>query len=314
MEAREALSTLQSVYMDQGKIDDYFQYAKKLDFVQISMSEEDSLLFTSGENHYMNGDCIEAISALKNYLQQFPQGGYVLKSYFYISDCYEKLGDESSVLQYYQSIISFSDNPYTANALLKVARIAYDKKEYIESKEYYQRLSDIAEDQGMLVEALDGSMRSAYLIEDFQTTIAYAKLLEESGMADENQILYANYLSAKSYQQTTNVRMAIETFEIVEQLASNQYGAEAKYELALNAFNENELVTSERMIYELKDSYAAYSYWVAKGFILLADIYAKRGNTFQAEQTLQSIIDNYGGDDLKEIARDKINQLRTNKE
>lgn len=108
--------------------------------------------------------------------------------------------------------------------------------------------------------------------------------------------------------------MAMETFEIVEQLGSNEYGAEAKYELAQNAFNKKQLDEAESMIYELKEGYSAYAFWVAKGFILLADIYAERGNTFQAEQTLQSIVDNYSGDDLKQIAREKISKLKSSNE
>jgi hypothetical protein len=54
---------------------------------------------------------------------------------------------------------------------------------------------------------------------------------------------------------------------------------------------------------------AAYDYWVAKGFILLADIYVENGNTFQAKQTLQSIIDNYEGPELAEIARNKLKSI-----
>jgi TolA-binding protein len=53
---------------------------------------------------------------------------------------------------------------------------------------------------------------------------------------------------------------------------------------------------------------------VAKGFILLADIYMERGNTFQAEQTLQSIIDNYDGEDLKQEARQKLDKIKSNGE
>jgi len=312
VEAKEALSTLQSVYMDQGNIDEYFKYAKKLDFVQVSTSEEDSLLFTTGENHYMNNNCSGAITGLSNYLNQFPQGGFVLKSYYYLSDCYEKQGDEANAMQYYQYIIEFPDNPYTPKALVKAARIEYNSQQYNKAKKHYQQLADISEDKGMLVEALDGSMRCSYYTQDYPNAIAYAQLLIESD-ADDDQVIYANYITAKSYQNSAKLSRSIEAFKKVEQLSSNEYGAEAKYELCLDEFRQNKLDESESMIYELSESYSDYAYWVAKGFILLSDIYLARDNIFQAEQTLQSIIDNYQGEDLKQIAQDKINELQSEK-
>jgi hypothetical protein len=65
-------------------------------------------------------------------------------------------------------------------------------------------------------------------------------------------------------------------------------------------------IEAENLVFELADKYAAYDYWVAKAFILLADIYQKSGNVFQAKQTLQSVIDNYQGPELGEIAKQKL--------
>jgi hypothetical protein len=42
---------------------------------------------------------------------------------------------------------------------------------------------------------------------------------------------------------------------------------------------------------------------------LLADIYNQQGNVFQARQTLQSVIDNYKGPELGDIARQKLKDL-----
>ena len=50
---------------------------------------------------------------------------------------------------------------------------------------------------------------------------------------------------------------------------------------------------------------ASSDYWLAYSFILWADIYYARGNNLQAKQTLQSIIDNYDGEDLVNVARQK---------
>ena len=68
-EATVALSTLQSIYKDQGRLSNYFAYAKTLAFVQVSTSEEDSLTFSVGEDAYLAGNCDKVISALNNYLR-----------------------------------------------------------------------------------------------------------------------------------------------------------------------------------------------------------------------------------------------------
>ena len=51
---------------------------------------------------------------------------------------------------------------------------------------------------------------------------------------------------------------------------------------------------------------ASSDYWLAYSFILWADVYYARGNSLQAKQTLQSIIDNYDGEELVGVARQKL--------
>ena len=48
---------------------------------------------------------------------------------------------------------------------------------------------------------------------------------------------------------------------------------------------------------------------VASTFILYGDFYVAKKNYFQARHTYQSIVDNYDGDDLREVARQKIAQI-----
>ena len=54
-----------------------------------------------------------------------------------------------------------------------------------------------------------------------------------------------------------------------------------------------------KIIFELVENY--FSDFIAKSFILLADIYKEKNNLFQSKATLQSIIDNYDGDDLRDM-------------
>lgn len=54
---------------------------------------------------------------------------------------------------------------------------------------------------------------------------------------------------------------------------------------------------------------ASSDYWLAYSFILWADIYYARGNNLQAKQTLQSIIENYDGEELIAVARQKYDLI-----
>ncbi len=56
------------------------------------------------------------------------------------------------------------------------------------------------------------------------------------------------------------------------------------------------------MIFELAESYTS-DYFIAKAFILLADIYVVQENDFQAKATLESIIENHDGEELVNLAR-----------
>ena len=81
-------------------------------------------------------------------------------------------------------------------------------------------------------------------------------------------------------------------------LASNtqsEAGAQAAYELAKMQFEEDDLEEAEQTLDNLIDSATPHHYWLAKGFILLCDIYHKNGNVQDAIETLRSVKENYPG-------------------
>ncbi len=102
-------------------------------------------------------------------------------------------------------------------------------------------------------------------------------------------------------------------FAITDKLSKGYRGAESKYFLALMSFKNKKYDQTEKLIYALSDQYSTEPFWVAKGFILLADIYKARGNIFQARETLKSIVKNYPGNDLKQLARKKLAALPAEK-
>ncbi len=308
-DARVALNTLQDIYKDMGNLGAYFAYAKTLNFVQVSQSQEDSLTFSVGEDDYLAGNCRGVISSLTNYLQKFPHGGFVLKAYSYLAHCYAGQKDTLQALTYYDKIISFPQNDYTIHALTMAARMRYARKDYAKAFTDYKKLSGLTDNPSLKLEAIDGSMRSAYLSGNEQAANQFAQQLLETPKIVDDQIIFAHYVLAKTDLSLGQTKKAEYQFRITNKLSKGSLGAEANYNLELLAFQNKKYKEAQNQAFALSENYPNDAYWVAKGFILLAETYKAQGNVFQARETLKSIISNYPGEDLKEIARQKLAQL-----
>lgn len=308
-EAKIALNALESIYKGMGNLTNYFAYAKKLNFVQISKSKEDSLSFSMGADAYLAGNCQEVISYLTSYLQKFPRGGFVLKAYHYLAHCYARQQDTLQALNFYDKIISFPENDFTIQALTMAARMRYAMKSYPRAFLDYKRLAIFTKDPSLKLEAIDGSMRSAFLLGNYAVAEKAAKQLLMTPKVVSNQIVFAHYVLAKSALNLGEPAKAIYEFKITDQLSKGPLGAEAKYNLALLAFHGKNYKKAQKLIFALSDEYPNEVYWVAKGFILLADTYTAQGNIFQARETLKSVLNNYPGEGLKKVARQKLSQL-----
>src|SRR5258708_40167876 len=86
--------------------------------------------------------------------------------------------------------------------------------------------------------------------------------------------------------------------------------AEAKYNIANIEYHKGRYKASQKTCFDLVKELPNYDYWVAKTYILLADDYVAMKYNFQAKATLQSIIENYkGNDDILPAANQKLDKL-----
>jgi len=77
---------------------------------------------------------------------------------------------------------------------------------------------------------------------------------------------------------------------------NSKEGAESKFRVAELTFIGGDKKKAEDVIYEYIDMNTPHAYWMAKSFLLLAQIFQSEGDDFQALQTLQSVIDYYTDD------------------
>jgi TolA-binding protein len=309
-DAREALNTLRVIYMEMNKLEDYFVYAKRMGFGEVSVSEQDSLAFTMAENFYNENRHNDAAQAFSSYLKNYPNGGFTLQAHHFKSKLDISNNKTDEALRSLEYIIGVNNNPYLEEALLAAARIQYDKQKYDEAYRYYSNLYTLSDDPNEKLEALEGKMKSSYFTGKYEEAIQSSRQLLSNEKVRPEQQLQAHYIAGKSLFETKRYLDAKEELMKTHRLNNSAMGAEAYYLIARISFENNFLDDAENQIFDLAEKYASQDYWVAKSFILLADIYVKNNNIFQAKETLKSIVDNYKGEDLRQEAARKLSMLK----
>ena len=138
--------------------------------------------------------------------------------------------------------------------------------------------------------------------------LVYAKSIVELDKVDQQLFLDAKLLLANNSFDLSEFYSAKKEYTEISEMDKNYFGAHAKYQLAKLSFIEDDFQSVESIVFEIAESYYD-DFYIAKSFILLSDAYLEQENYFQAKATLQSIVDNYQKEDLKIIAKEKLNVL-----
>jgi TolA-binding protein len=293
-EARYAVTGLKNAYVDNNDVDAYFAYIKTIEgYDNVDMGEKDSLLYTSGENLYIAAKYEKARTAFEQYLNEFPNGSFRPNAQYYLAECLRTSGSRDEALKLYIDVSSYPNSQFLEQSLLQAASILYEKEEYESSLDYYERLEKVTGDAGNKLFALKGELRSAYQAGDAQKTIIAAGKINSMGNIPEEMIREATFVNAKANYSLNNFDEALKDFRKVAKEVTSVEGAESKYRVAELLYKKDQVNESEKVVTEFIDQNTPHQYWMARMFLLLADISMKKGDTLQARATLQSLKEYY---------------------
>jgi TolA-binding protein len=308
-EARNAVNGLRNAYTDMDDVEAYFAYMKNVEGLgDIEASTRDSMTYVSGENQYIKGNCDRSSEIFRNYLSEFPSGSFATNARFYLADCLNRAGKADEALDLYLRIVSVGNNQFMEQSLLGAASITFGKADYRRSYSLYDQLSREASNPENRMYAYMGMMRAASGIEDDDKVIGAAEMVLASEKLTEELAREATFLTASANQRLGNNEDALDDYRRVGTEVSTAYGAESKYHVAELLWIAGDVDGAEKEANEFVDMSSPHAYWTGKTFLLLSDIAVKKGDTFQAKATLQSLIDYYTvkNDGIIEEARARL--------
>ena len=312
-EGEAAINEIEKSYLAQNKIAEFPDLLTSLG-IKYSQSKLDSTLWYPANQAYLNADCINAVSGMNAYLSKIENPRNYTTGHFYIAECKYLEKEYETALFHYDKVIEKNEK-HMVDALFHAANIHYRLKDFQKANTYYRQLAAINTDELKIPVMNRGLMLTHYKLSQFAQADSAAKKVLSDQQLTKSKKEEALMISANSNYKLGNNIIAESLYGDVVKLSTDVDKAEAGYKICEIIYLRGEYKQAEAEIFSYLKQKPSYDYWLAKGYILLADAYVKLEDNFQAKATLKSVIDYYKGDDeIKATAQSKLDAILASEE
>ncbi|MBK0380779.1 tetratricopeptide repeat protein [Mucilaginibacter segetis] len=310
-EARTALKQIEKIYTDKGDAQTFITYASTTPVGNYTTSDQESIMITAANNLYLRGDWRGAAGAVNAYFDKFPSRQiYEKQARFIRAQSLANLGDYDNAVIDYNVILNDWTSAYTEKSLISMAKLYMAQKKYNDAIVFLKRLETNSEYKADYTFAINNLLLSYSQIDMPDDVLKYVTLVRNNEKSAQEDKYKTGLYAGKAYLQKGDTTSAVNEFDYTLSNTKTVAAAEAKYNIANIEYLRGKYKASQKTCFDLVKELPNYDYWVARTYILLADDYVGLKDDFQAKATLQSIIDNYkGNDDILEIAKQKLSRL-----
>jgi TolA-binding protein len=309
-EARSAIQSLEGIYRDMNDIQSYADYVNSLgEGVIFTASRQDSLTYLAAENVYMKGNSNDALKALNSYLQTFPNGQFAGDAHFYIGTIAYDRKDYDPALSEFNRAIQAGTTKNLTKAFSSIAAIQYGKGNLADAYKAYKDYERVAVSPEDKAEALLGVLKLSVDLDKRSEAIDAANRLLSNEKASPEVTNQALLYRAKAYLNGAENSKAIPDLQKASADARSTSGAEAQYLLAETYYKAGMYNQAEQQVKAFMKQNTPHAYWMARAIIVLSDTYLAKGDKFQAKQYLESLKENYTGNEA-DIASMIENRLK----
>lgn len=310
-ESVEAVQTARSIYVDNGRTDEYAVWVKTLDFVDISDADLDNTAFEAAEKQYLQNNTKQAITALSGYVAKFPNGISALKANFYLAQSYYADGLESNAIPHYEFVIAKSRSEFTEQALARLSQIHLKANNCAKATPVLKRLEAEADFPQNVTFAQSNLMKCYYDTADYANAVVYADKVLANTKTEDRVKSDAQIIVARSAIKSNDEAKARTAYAKLLTIAKGELAAEALYYDAYFKNKDGKFEDSNKVVQKLSKDYSGYKYFGAKGLIVMAKNFYGLKDSFQATYILESVIKNFTAyPDVVQEAQTELNTIK----
>ena len=307
--ANDALLGLQELRKKGLSIPSFERYMSAYQQANPDDGSLEVISFESAKTYYYNQEYQKAIEALKLFKEKYPKSSFSEDVAYFLGDSYYRMEDWVRSVEVFTQLIKNTSSNYLSRVLDKRGRALIRMEEYQQAIYNYDQLATFGLNRKDQYLADEGKMISHFNLTNNDSAIHYAKKIIDSEWKPVGAEAQAQLIQGKVYLNKKQFDQAVASFQLVLRENKSETAAEAKYHQAYIQHLQGAYKSSVETLFDLNEEYASYDYWIGKSFILIAENYMKMNELFQAQATLNSIIEKSPSKSIVEEAKKKLEKL-----
>ena len=268
--------------------------------------------FDNIRNLYFNQKYDDLISYVDEIFSQDEQLFNKYETNYYLAESFFKTNKYEKASPVYETLLDSVNSKYFSRSLNRLAQINLNQKNYNTSLNYYRKLEKNSKNNRERIDSYIGSLTNYYYLKNYDSVHFYSSQINSFNKISFNNRNKINLLSAKSFLDSGDITKGIDKLLTTINLVNDESAAEANYLLAKVFYSQSQKNQALETLYALNENFSNYDYWVGKSYLLIADIFISMNEEFQANATLESLIDNTDIDEIRDEALELKNNIDLN--
>ena len=312
--ANSALLGLQEVATSASGNIDVDAYIQKFRLANPNDTSLESIEFEAAKRRYFDQDYEGAIARFKEFQNNYPESSLAGEAIYFIADSYYRSGNDDEALNHYYQVLDYPQMSYLNRSVYRLAALEFERANYDVAIKHYRLLGSLARTKRETYNSLEGLMIAYDKIGQTDSIEWYANKILGQGQVSTNGVSSANLYLGKAAMADGAFDPAKDYFSKTVEIALDENAAEATYLSGLILNKQSLYKESNELLFEMNSKFSVYEYWLGMSFLLIAENYLALDELFQAEATLQSIIENSPEDEIVRKAEDMLGELKVKQE
>jgi TolA-binding protein len=309
--AQQVLLPLQEALGLAGRSGDFENYLADFKKANPESKNLEIVEFEAAKTLYFDQQYQRAITSFNSFIASYAKSARIPEANYYLAESFYRMRELEKALQLYTALSNDPAFSMANRVVARMAEIEFRQGRYEKAIAGFRKMERLAANKKEQFNAWSGMMESFFLLAQYDSVNTYANIILVKGNINAGAQNKASLFLGKAAMARGNYDLAKDEFINTLNTARDEFGAEARFRLGEIFYLTKQYDMCYKTLVGIDADFGAYEEWVGRSFLLMADNFIAMNNTFQAKATLESLVDRFPLQHIKDAAREKLKKIET---